>query len=38
MLIADDLQRNARITLSSAVKQVLANGLSLLGVEAPQRM
>ncbi len=38
MLIADDLQRNARITLSSAVKQVLANGLSLLGVDAPQRM
>jgi len=38
MLIEDVDLRNARLTLSSAVKQVLANGLSLLGVDAPQRM
>lgn len=38
MLIEDSAQRNARLTLSSAVRQVLANGLSLLGVDAPQRM
>ena len=38
MLIEDENLRNARLTLSSAVKQVLANGLALLGVDAPQRM
>ncbi len=38
MLIEDTELRNARLTLSCAVKQVLANGLSLLGVNAPQRM
>ncbi|EPJ46424.1 MAG: arginyl-tRNA synthetase [Osedax symbiont Rs1] len=38
MLIEDAELRNARITLSTGVKQVLANGLSLLGVDAPQRM
>ncbi len=38
MLIEDAELRNARIILSTGVKQVLANGLSLLGVDAPQRM
>jgi len=38
MLIEDENLRNARLTLSCAVKQVLANGLALLGVDAPQRM
>jgi arginyl-tRNA synthetase len=30
--------RNARLTLSVAVRQVLANGLKLLGVSAPEQM
>jgi arginyl-tRNA synthetase len=30
--------RNARLLLSLAVKQVLANGLTLLGVTAPTKM
>ncbi|MGB1236787.1 MAG: arginine--tRNA ligase [Pseudomonadales bacterium] len=38
MLIDDADARNAGITLSFAVRQVLANGLALLGVDAPQRM
>jgi arginyl-tRNA synthetase len=38
MLIEDSTQRNARLTLSNAIRQVLANGLALLGVDAPQRM
>jgi len=38
MLIDDAELRNARITLSVAVRQVLANGLQLLGVSAPEQM
>lgn len=38
MLIEDAELRNARITLSAAVRQVLANGLKLLGVSAPEQM
>ena len=38
MLIDDGQLRNARITLSVAVRQVLANGLQLLGVSAPEQM
>ena len=38
MLIENKELRNARVTLSSAVRQVLANGLSLLGVSAPEQM
>lgn len=38
MLIDDVELRNARITLSMAVRQVLANGLKLLGVSAPEQM
>ena len=38
MLIDDAALRNARITLSGAVRQVLANGLTLLGVSAPDQM
>lgn len=38
MLIDDAELRNARITLSVAVRQVLANGLELLGVSAPEQM
>jgi arginyl-tRNA synthetase len=38
MLIDDAGLRNARITLSQAVRQVLNNGLKLLGVSAPVEM
>ena len=38
LLVDDDNLRNARLVLISAAKQVLANGLSLLGVSAPIRM
>ncbi len=38
MLIEDASLRNARITLSVAVRQILANGLQLLGVSAPEKM
>ena len=38
MIIDDADLRNARLTLSNAVRQVLANGLTLLGVSAPEQM
>lgn len=38
MLIDDAELRNARICLSDAVRQVIANGLDLLGVSAPEEM
>lgn len=38
MLVSQDEQRNARLVLSRAVAQVLANGLNLLGVSAPESM
>jgi arginyl-tRNA synthetase len=37
-LVTDDALRNARLCLINAVKQVLANGLVLLGVSAPEMM
>jgi arginyl-tRNA synthetase len=38
-VLDDDQQiRDARVTLSAAVKQVLQNGLQLLGVNAPEEM
>ncbi|MGN8158465.1 arginine--tRNA ligase [Salinisphaera sp. RV14] len=37
-VIDDEPLRNARLTLISAARQVLANGLALLGVSAPDRM
>jgi arginyl-tRNA synthetase len=37
-LVDDAALRNARLKLSAAVRQVLANGLALLGVSAPERM
>lgn len=37
--LVDDLDlRNARLALAFAVRQVLANGLSLLGISAPEEM
>ncbi|MFT6957057.1 MAG: arginyl-tRNA synthetase [Halieaceae bacterium] len=38
MLIDDQPLRDARLALSEAVRQVLANGLGLLGVSAPEAM
>jgi len=37
-LVEDDALRNARLNLISAVRQVIANGLELLGVAAPESM
>ena len=38
VLVDDAEVRDARLSLALAVRQVLANGLELLGVSAPQRM
>lgn len=38
VLVEDDALRNARLSLSEAVRQVIENGLGLLGVSAPQEM
>ena len=38
ILVDDETLRVARLALSAAVRQTLANGLSLLGVSAPEKM
>jgi len=38
VLVEDADLRNARLTLATATRQVLANGLDLLGVSAPESM
>jgi arginyl-tRNA synthetase len=38
ILVEDEAPRNARLALCAAVRQTLANGLSLLGVSAPEKM
>ena len=38
MLVEDQPLRDARLALSEAVRQVIANGLQLLGVSAPEAM
>ena len=38
MLLDDPELRNARLALSQAVKQVVANGLALIGVSHPEFM
>lgn len=38
VLIDDEKLRNARLSLSEAVRQVIENGLTLLGVSAPTEM
>ena len=38
MLVEDTPLRDARLALSEAVRQVIANGLTLLGVSAPEAM
>jgi arginyl-tRNA synthetase len=37
-LVDDEGLRNARVALAYATRQVLANGLAMLGVSAPQTM
>ena len=38
ILVDDEPLREARLALSAAVRQTLANGLALLGVRAPEKM
>ena len=38
ILVADEDTKHARLALGLAVRQVLANGLALLGVSAPEKM
>lgn len=38
VLVEDDATRHARLLLCEATRQVVANGLQLLGVAAPERM
>lgn len=38
VLLDDDTLRNARLCLNTATQQVLANGLTLLGLSAPAKM
>ncbi|MEO0971976.1 MAG: DALR anticodon-binding domain-containing protein, partial [Pseudomonadota bacterium] len=38
VLVDDSKVRNARLTLSFAARRVIANGLKLLGVNAPESM
>ena len=38
LLVEDEPQRHARLALALAVRQVLRNGLSILGVSAPDSM
>jgi arginyl-tRNA synthetase len=37
-LVEDEKVRLARLALVAATRQVLANGLAVLGVSAPERM
>jgi arginyl-tRNA synthetase len=37
-LVEDEALKLARLALVAATRQVLANGLSLLGVQAPEKM
>lgn len=38
VLVEDSAERNAKLALAGAARQVLANGLGLLGVSAPEKM
>jgi arginyl-tRNA synthetase len=38
VLVDDEAQRNARVALLAATRQVLANGLAMIGVSAPEKM
>ena len=38
ILVDDEATRTARLALVAATRQVLANGLAMLGVTAPEKM
>jgi arginyl-tRNA synthetase len=38
VLVADESLREARLALANAIRIVLRNGLTLLGLGAPERM
>ena len=38
ILVDDEATRTARLALVAATRQVLANGLAMLGVSAPEKM
>ncbi len=38
VLVEEDELRNARVCLAEAVRQVIANGLTILGMSAPEKM
>jgi len=38
VLVPEEPVRRARLALSAAVRQVIANGLGLVGVSAPEKM
>jgi arginyl-tRNA synthetase len=38
VIVEEEELRNARLTLLIAARQVIANGLALLGVSAPETM
>ncbi|MBR0416605.1 MAG: arginine--tRNA ligase [Firmicutes bacterium] len=38
IIVDDENERNAKLVLTFVAKQVIANGLSLLGIKAPDRM
>ncbi|CCF97875.1 hypothetical protein RSK60_2870001 [Ralstonia solanacearum K60] len=38
MLVDDDAVKRARLALLAATRQVLRNGLAVIGVSAPQKM
>jgi len=38
ILVSDEKLKLARLALIAAIRQVLANGLALLGVSAPEKM
>ena len=38
LLVEDEAQKQARLALAVAVRRVIANGLHILGVAAPEHM
>ena len=38
IIVDDEVERNAKLALTYASKQVIANGLRLLGIKAPEKM
>ena len=38
IIVDDESERNAKLALTYAAKQVIANGLTLLGINAPEKM